>query len=622
MAKKMGIIEVKHWLAEAKSCEERQQKELVNRNHYPMLVKYYEGIQYTDVRDPGVASQEQIAAINEFFPNTNALISELMYQNPSIVAEARKPEAEQGVELMQAALTYAADETKMLIENRLALFDMLYAGFSAVEVGHMIERDQYSEEMNEKDDTGGVIGKIKKIINPQGEEQAEEKEAQQSEITEASYATNEKTYVRRWNPLNVLFDWRAERFRDSRYILKKIYYTKAEFDVKYPKFKDKVSVSDQEATYATHEDASHRKTILLYEFQIKKKGGEYWNLCVCPNYQLEPMDYYKRPYPHDGFNMKIGTLHKYGAMYPISVAQENKKLQDDTNNYITHMMETAERNIPKIGVNTDAVTKEGIEALRSPHVNDIVSVKGSPDANIMPIHPTNVSVENKELLALFQNHKDKMWSVSETRMQGTSRAKFATELQIQESGFQAKQTDIQEGLRQLIVEELECLKDIIAVFWDQPYFFKVTGGPKPVWYVGVEDPMTGTIINPETRGNAALTDILTGDYFLKVDISTALRPSKEKRKKDMVDFATWITSPQVMQFLEMNGMQVNPEIFKRIAQEFNFNTDQLIVPSQMEPPPPEPVEMGENITKQVTEKADEFGNKQKVEQTQKEKVFQ
>ena len=619
MPEKLNLQEVKYWLSEGRSCEERQRKELIERNHYPLLVQYYEGRQFEETRlDRGVRSNEQMAVINEFFPNTNSLISEIMYQNPDIVTEARKPQAEDGEELMKAALTYAFEETGSLIENRLALFDMLYAGFSAVEVGHLIERDNAPMRLPE-DRKLGVIDKIKKIINPQSEAEAEEKAEQQSPIMEATYATNEKTYVRRWNPLNVLFDWKAERFRDSRYILKKIYMSKAEFDVKYPKFKDKVSATET-MEFAKHDDQKEKKTILLYEFQIAKKNNEYWNLVVTPSYQAEAIDYWKRPYTHDGFNMKIGMLHKYGKLYPISTGQVNKKLQDDLNNYVTHMMEVAERTIPKYGINTQFVKEDGIEALRSPFVNDVVKVDGAPAANIQPIAQPKVSAENKELLILFQAHKDKLWSVSEARTQGKSTARFATELQIQEAGFQARQVDIQEGLRELIVEELEALKDIIAEFWDEPYFFKVTGGPKPVWYIGEVDPESGVVINPETRTNAALADLLTGDYNLKVDISTALRPSQEKRKKDMVDFANWITSPQVIQFLQMSGLTLNPQVIANVAEEFKMNPETLF--TQAPPPQPEPQEVGETTTKTTQERADETGNKQKVEQTQKEKVFQ
>lgn len=619
---KMSMVEVRFWLKEAESAEKRQKEELINRNNYPLLVKYYEGKQVEDSQSDGVTSSEISTALNEFFPNTNSLISEIMYQAPDIMVEAKKPEAEEGVDVMKSALQYAFDETNSLEECRIALFDMIYAGYSAVEVGYLIEKDNYAKEF-EKPKDNSLLGKVKRALGSVDE--AEEKFEKESEVLEASYASSEKTYVRRYNPLNVLFDWKAERLRDSRYIIKKIYMTKAEFDVKYPNFKDKV-IAGAEMEYSCHDDKNEKKTVLLYEFQIKKKNGEYWNLCVSPQYTFEAIDYYKRPYVHDGFNMKIGTLHKYGKIYPVSIAQVNKKLQDDMNNYITHLMEVAERNIPKIGVNVQNVKEDGIKALRSANVNDIVPVNGTPNANIMPIQATNASTENKELLAMFQNQNDKLWAVSESRQQGSSQAKFATELQIQEAGFQAKQSDIQEGLRDLLVQIIEGLKDLVINFWDNEYFFKVTSGQKPVWYIGVKDELSGTIINPTTRQPASLTDVLMGDYYIKIDISTALRPNKEKNKADLVEFATWVTSPNVMQLLMMNNLQVNPDIIKNIAKQFGVNPETALIestpPPAPEAPPVEPKELGEIETIESEESGDEMGNKRKVERKQRQKIYE
>ena len=581
---KLTVAQVKFWLDEAKSCEDRQKKEMIQRNNYPFLIEYYEGLEKINPTYPYVRTHEAMAIINEFFPNTNALISEIMYQNPSIVAEPAKPEAEGHEELMGAALQYGFDKSGALIENRVALFDMLYSGYCAVEVDHLGEKGKGNdllpseEEMrnNELGLVGRTVERIKKAKNP---EEAEEKFEEGQPPKEANYATNELTYVRRYNPLDVPLDWRAERLKDRRYNVKKVWLSKAEFDVKYPKFKDKVQATTDKFDFSHHYQLIHSKKVLVYEFQVMQ-GDVYWNIVLTPSLN-EELDVFKRPYKTNGFNMKIGSLHRYGRLYPVSMAQINKKLQDEMNHYVKFMMEVAERNIPKYKVKGRAAKEDSVQALRSTNVNDIVTVDNEND--VTPLHPTQVSPENKELVMMFREQKEKLWSVSESRTAGKANAKFMGELEIQEAGFQGRMLDIQEGLRMLIKDELEVMKDIVANFWDGEYFFKVTGGQKPIWYsskMGM-NPLTNRemVLNP-------LTDILIGDYYIKVDISSAFKPNKERRKKEIVDYLSWLTSPNIMGFLQMNNLMVNPEVIKKSATDFGFNAETLFVEAP-QPPVPE-----------------------------------
>ncbi len=577
---KLSPADIKFWLAEAKSCEDRQRVELIQRNNYPFLINYYEGIEQIDAAYPHVGTAQKLSIINEYFPNTNSLISEIMYQNPDIIIEALKPEAEKGQHLMKSALQYGFNKADALIENRVALFDMFFAGYCAVEVDHLTEDNGKKsltlipdEEQMIKNQQGMMqkaINKIKQALNP---EEAEENLAKEAPDKEESFGTVERTYVQRWNPLDVPLDWRARNLKERRYNLKKVWLSKAEFDVKYPNFKDKVTTESTNFDFATHEQAVHSKKVLLYEFQVKKRGNEYWTIIVCPTITSEEIDIFKRPYATNGFNMKIGTLHKYGKLYPISFAQINKKMQDEMNHYVRFMMEVAERNIPKRLYDKNKI--KDLSALESTAVNAYTPVDGSPTGSVQEVQPTQVSIENKELLAIFKNQKEKLWSVSESKIGGKSNANFMGEVAIQEQGFQNKQIDVQEGLRHLIREELDTFKDIIISFWDGQFFFKVTSGEKPFWYTpqmgqDPNDPSKQIVLNP-------LTDILTGDYDIDVDISSSLRPNKERRKAEIVDFLKFIFQPGILQFIQSQSKTLNIEEIKKISREFGFNPETLLI---------------------------------------------
>ena len=96
---KLSWNEVNYWLEEARSCEDKQQQMLVSRNNYPLLVKFYEGFQ-------SQSTVKKSVIINEYFPNINALISEIMYQNPDFVVNATKPDAEENAPINSGTNTW------------------------------------------------------------------------------------------------------------------------------------------------------------------------------------------------------------------------------------------------------------------------------------------------------------------------------------------------------------------------------------------------------------------------------------------------------------------------------------------------------------------------------------
>ena len=142
---KLTPAEIKFWISEAKSCEDRQKIELIQRNNYPFLINYYEGFEEVDTKYPHVGIGQKLSIISEYFPNTNSLISEIMYQNPDIIVDATKPEAEEGQSLMKSALQYGFDKADALLENRVALFDMFFAGYCAIEVDHLTKENSQNQ---------------------------------------------------------------------------------------------------------------------------------------------------------------------------------------------------------------------------------------------------------------------------------------------------------------------------------------------------------------------------------------------------------------------------------------------------------------------------------------------
>jgi len=594
---KLSTAEVQFWLSEAGSCLDRQRIELIQRNNYPFLINYYEGVEKVDARHPHVAAHQQMAIINEYFPSTNSLISEIMFQNPDILIEATKPQSEDNAPLMKSALTYLFDKGDGLVENRVALFDMLYAGYCAVEVDMINERKPKADaDLSVEEEPKGIIDKVvsgvKGALGLDTPEEAEKAFAKLSPPVESNFSTVQGTYIRRYDPLDVPLDWRAERVKDRRYNLKRVWLSKAEFDVRYPKFKERVGATEEKFEYSKHGLEMHNRKILLYEFQVRMKGDKYVTIVLSPQVNTSELDYFERPYVTNGFNVKIGTLHKYGKLYPRSFSQVNKTMQDELNGYVRHLMEVAERNIPKYVTDKNKVKTDAKDALMSKRVNDLVEVDGNTSGAVTPLQPTTTAYENKELLAIFQDQKNKLWSVSESRISGKSQAQFATDMNIQEAGFAARNIDIQEGLRMLIQQELDTGKDLIATFWDDAIFLKVTGSEKMKWYEPVmaqdpNNPGQEIVTNP-------LTEMLTGDFEVKIDIASSSRPNREQQLQRMFLFMQQLVATR--QMLIDQGKDINIDEIKRVSKEFGWNPDKLFVDHQPAMVPSVPVATGETIS--------------------------
>lgn len=573
---KLTKEEISYWISEAESCEKRQKTELLTRNAYPETIRYYEGLLQNKSSSDRVQVGDRLAIINNYFPNINALISEILFQNPEFTPVARKPSAEANLPIMKTALKYCFEETGSLEENRIATFDAVLAGYGVVEVGHAKEAEDYmplpTEGEVEERETG-LIDRVKNIFNPQNKDEAEEKVAQEQPDKTDGNETPDRTFIKRIDPLDLLFDWKANRIKDCRYMIKKCLYSTAEFNVRYPELKNKVK-ADQPVEFAISE--GEKRAILVYEFQIRKKGKEFWNLSIAPGYKDDVISYYRRPYYTDGFNYKVLTFHKYGKIYPIAIGKVNKSISDNLNDYVEFLKDVAEKNIPKRVVSKSKVKADGKIALNSRAINDIVEVEGDASSAVVNVAPSEVSRGNQDVIQLLNNESQKMWSVSSERLGLSGQAEFATELKIQETGFEMRTNDLQDGLRQLLEEEADAVKDIITQLWDQPIWMKLTEGD---WY------------KPEMLGGIPTNspaEILTGDYDIKVDISTAMRPNSQKDRIDAVEFMKIISDPNVVQLLMQTGytLDVVIEAIKKVAEKYGVSPDKF----QMAPPPQMPME--------------------------------
>lgn len=582
------------WKAEIRSSLKRQKTEFIDRINYNELVRYFEGLQY-----PG--NKSLLAIVDEFSPAILSVITSVYYQNPTVQVEAANPQADgmiqpsmmylmqnpqfkpfSLVDLLKGSLTYGMTKSGMKEENQIATFDLMIAGYAAVEVNHSsVNQDPPTTDVSSNplvdaakgvtSMIGGFVDSAKKMIGMS--KSSDEVETEVMADTQSNLRTDftDKTYCKRYNPLDILFDPRAEVFKESRWIGKRVRMTVAEFNAQYPKFKDKVSASSDSYSleYSDHQNKDNKKSVTLYEVEIKKKGPRNCVLVFHPSLD-ETVDYYERPIITNNFSVKIGSIDKYGKIYPMSRGRKAKGPQDDINHYMTIQFEHVDRAQRKIAVFWDGLTEEGKAAQRSADVYAIVP-KSSPQPVYETMPAPSVVPENELIIMTMKDSINKSVGSNNLAKGEKSDNQTLGQDEIQQQQFQVNINSVQDALQDLCDQEVDELKDIQQQVWDGEDYFKVTGiQGGDAWY----DPSMGP-----------LADILVGDYTVRTNIASSARPNPMKDRQDLMEMTKFVTQPIIVQFAQMHGKMPSMEPLNNLVKQYNMNPE-MVFETAAPPLPP------------------------------------
>lgn len=592
--------EVSFWLKELEASKKFRDDQFTKRIDYKKLVEYFEGKQFD-----GETTEELISILNEFYPSFGSIIQNTYYQNPTVVVKAKHPDAEQDFqpsldyilrsmqrgepmpptmplwEVMQAALRHAVNKMGMKPEMQMALFDLLFAGFAIVEVNHRAKatefqgQDQPLDPRNTAEKFADGVSNFIFGKENEGPTETEERVAREAGDDEQFYQIDE-TFIKRWDPNDILFDYRADTFRESRYIAKVIKLSVAEFKAEFPDFAGTIP-SDKLVTieYAGHKNSDNAKALEVFEVQIKKKDGVY--ILKCAEGIPEALDHYKDEITTNGFKLKYACIDKYGKIYPISRAKLAKKPQDELNHYTTIQMEHADRAMKKVTVYEEGLTDQGKKQLENNDPYGIV-YKKSPQAVYEAMPESTTSPDNEVLKQEFKESLNKQVGSNELAQSGNSDSKFATQDALKSKAFDVNTSAVEDALGDLSREVIDTLKDIIMQVWDGEEFFKITGvSGVEMWY---------------TPDMGPLSDLMIGDYLAETDIASAKRPDFMQDRQDSVEFATFILNPEIDMRLQMQtGKMVNVEaVLDDVAKSFRKNLSTYT--KEIDPMAPVPLATG------------------------------
>ena len=592
------------WKGEIRSSLKRQKQEFIDRIGYEELIRYFEALQF-----PG--NKTMLAIVDEFSPAILSVTTSVYYQNPTVQVEAANPQADgmvqpsmmyllqnpqfkpfSLVDLLKGGLTYGMTKSGMKEEMQIGCFDLMLAGYAGIEMNHTSTADEppqqdanapsleesatgFMDKM--KDMASGLLDKIsgKESKNPQEVEDEVMKDTQANLRTDFT----DRTYCKRYNPLDILFDPRADIFKESRWVGKRIRMTVAEFNAKYPKLKDKVlaSSADQyQLEFSDHNNRENKKAVTLYEIEIKKKGPRNCVLVMHPSLD-EPVDYYERAIITNNFSLKYGCIDKYGKIYPMSRARKAKGPQDDINHYMTIQFEHVDRAQRKIAVYMEGLTQAGKAAQRSADVYAIIE-KSQPGNVYEPMPAPSVVPENEAIVLQMKDSINKAIGTNQIAKGEKSQNDTLGQDQLEHQSFQVNIDSVKDSLQDIADQLIDELKDIQQQVWDGEDYFKVTGiQGGDAWY----DPSMGP-----------LADILVGDYQVRCNIASSARPDPMKDRQDLMQVTQLITSPPIVQFCMMHGKRPSMEPLNNLIKGFDMNPEMVFETMQPPPMPGQPLPQG------------------------------
>jgi len=581
--------EVAYWMGEIQASEDFQRKEFLDRMGYENLIKLYEGDQ-----NPVENSPYSITQMDEIYPGVSSIISNTYYQDPSMNVIAKHPDAEKPIELplafqlsrqstgaplpntgatysdlMRDAMKYAVKKHGLKPEAQMALFDLIAAGFCVIECNHMTIREAGEQQAEaEQPSLPGMLDKaiesIERFVTGKTDEAAQtadqvaEKVAKETDSQGRDYILD-STYIERWNPVDILFDYRAKVFKKSRFIAKRVEMTIAEFNTTFPTFKGKIPANEKRSLlYSKHSDKSHSECAVVYEVQIKKKSG----VCVLKLARgiKEALEYYPLPFTTNGFTLKYGSLDKYGKLYPVSRLYRASKPQKELNHHLTIQTEHADRSMKKVAVFMNGLNNAGKAQIKDPDIYGIVEKQVATPV-FEPFPSGGVAPENESLQMKMVESVNKQLGTNELAKSGQSDSEFATQDQLKAESFAENTNSVKDALADVLREVLGTLKDIIMQMWDGEDIFKVTGKHGgEFWYT------------PEM---GKLSDILIGDYDIDVDIVSAERPNPMRDRNEALEIWRLLSLPETQMFLQSKGKQVSLAAFDNVLKRYNTSLDSV-----------------------------------------------
>lgn len=342
------------------------------------LIDLYRGKTFTAVR----AGEDKIA-VNVAFSTINVIGPSVAVNNPKISVNAAKPDFEDQATITEAVINYWWRHYEVLPEFRRAVDDFLIVGHGWLKTGWRYDEREvpmsWEEQEEAKDQMHQQLDSYAMDFPETASELPSEQDVDENAPRTKSEVLEDRPYVERVNPFDILVDPEATDMSDLKWIAQRIVrpLEDVQADERYSPARRKRLKADS-AVNPRYEEGDKRKKsddvkrVTLWEFYDLQRG----TMSVFPEggdeYLIDPQSL---PYP---FGHPFVMLRNYDVpnqFYPVGDLEALEPLQRELNATRSAMVNHRKKYARKYLARASALTGQARTALESDLDNQIAYIE-------------------------------------------------------------------------------------------------------------------------------------------------------------------------------------------------------------------------------------------------------
>lgn len=526
--------------------------------------------------------------LNFFHVIVKLIVPTLLFQNPKILALPKKKQSEDSAPYAREILNYYYKDKDINTENELCIWDGYVLNRGVAKVGYVTEFGMDIEAEKKK------VSVLDKTMMALGLKEKPEEEEVQPEISQK--IISERPYVRWVSPFKFLMDPRARRIDDAMWVAEEFEKTVASLK-KNKKYKNTSGLkgtnpnvnsdNSQSSVKVPNTDIEEFSVVTLYEIQYRNEG-RYYRLVIAKDQESYKELYHEESiYKMNSFQYDLLEFNKHGHLqFKRSDLDKIKNLQDRFTSTIDQILEQLDRFVPKVAYDVNAVTKNGVTALKGGDVGAIIECNKSPNDAIKEIALTQYKQDLKAILEEMINLITIMTGITKAKLLGVAGTSTATAENISQGGETIRIQDMSREVNRFLNSQSKKLWQVVTQFVDLEDLELITGEK------GV-NPQTGLPIyswldqiTPEMSQK-----LIEGQYDFDIEVGSTQKIDSALITKRIENLIGILARTDIIAMMQQQGKKVdlaeilrlwlsnNPEIVRdsaRIIQDVTPQTPGLL----------------------------------------------
>src|SRR3990167_6560218 len=546
------IIDIERWRNEISLAEEFRKKEF-GEYEEQKISKAGENIEFFErgfANKLFIGDEEITTTLNIIHAITKNIVPSLYFKNPKVLVLPTRSDSQDTAPIVQDIINYYYRRLDIDEINQRIIWDAYVLGHGYYKVGYATK---FGMDIKEEEKKLSAIDKG--LITLGLKKPSKENEKTMPEVNQN--IESESPYISYVSPFDFLKDPRALNLEESMWIGQRFKRTVAQMksNKKYKntsKLKGiEPNIPQSSFVKMSQTQIEEFKILYLYEIHYRTEDGVY--LLVISKDQDEFNEHYheKTIYKIDGWQFGELTFNKHGhKAFAVSDITKIKNLQDRFTITIDNILEQVDKFVPKIAVNENDVTPDGMNNLENGGIGAIVRTTKDPNMVFKELNFTQVKGDLKILADQIIDIVTIQTGLTRAQLTGVSSSQTATEATIEQGGQTLRLSDMNSAVNKMTKKQAIKLWQVIRFFVDLEELELING-------VSGIDERGFPIYNWVTTGINNSEKMQTGDYEFDIEIGSSQKPDLAIIRKQFENLFSILARTDVITLMQQQGKKVD-----------------------------------------------------------------